>query len=258
MNILVTNDDGINSEGLRVLSKAMSELGEVFVVAPDRERSAVGLSITLERPLRVTKLDERAFSVDGMPVDCVELAIYRLMGSPPDFIISGINNGQNVGYDVFHSGTVGAAITGAMFGIPSMAVSIATSGPQGDRRDVVWYDSAAQIALKLSRAIMEHSLPRGLALNVNVPNLPLSELKGIEITRNCSATYDIEVHHRVDPRGREYYWLGGAFQRCDDRLGTDVSALFLRKVSVTPLRLDLTDYQAMEVLSGWMTDSITP
>jgi len=284
VNILITNDDGINSEGLRVLAEALRELGEVFIVAPDRQRSAVGLSITLERPLRAERVDERVFSVDGMPADCVTLAIHRLMGSPPDFIASGINHGQNLGYDIYHSGTVGAALVGTMFGIPSMAVSIAswtqdmrhetsdmgqeTVGGKSEvsglksqvsslesSKDVVWYDTAAQIALKLARMISERRLPGGTLLNVNVPNVSLPEIEGIEVTRHCNATYDVEVHHRLDPRGRKYYWLGGEFQGGGDHSETDLDALHRRKVSVTPLRLDLTDYALMRELPNWILDS---
>jgi 5'-nucleotidase len=170
VTILITNDDGINSEGLSVLAKALRELGEVFVVAPDRQRSAVGLSITIERPLRVESVDERTFSVDGMPADCVTLAVHRLMESPPDLIVSGINNGQNLGYDIYHSGTVGAALVGTMFGIPSIAVSIANKG-FGVHKDVVRYDTAAQVALKLARIILERmqagmpALPGGMSMS---------------------------------------------------------------------------------------------
>lgn len=287
MKLLITNDDGINSEGLKCLAEALGELGEVFIVAPDRQRSAVGLSITLERPLRVKRVDERMFSVDGMPADCVTLAVYKLMGSPPDLIVSGINNGQNLGYDIYHSGTVGAALVGAMFGIPSMAVSIANwtqdtrhktqerrgeSGKVGkweksqkagaslesgvldleSSKGVIWYDTAARIALELARIISERELPAGTLLNINVPNVSLSEINGIEVAKHCNATYDIEIHHRLDPRGREYYWLGGEFQRHSDNSKTDLSVLHDRKVSVTPLRLDITDYAMMQGLSDWI------
>lgn len=254
MTILVTNDDGIDSEGLKVLAKVIKKLGEVFIVAPDRQRSAVGLSITLERPLRVEQVDERTFAVDGMPADCVTLAIHKLMKSPPDLIISGINNGQNLGYDIYHSGTVGAALVGTMFGIPSMAVSIANNSFGGEPQDVLWYNTAAQMALKLAMTIFQRKLRKAL-LNVNVPNVSLSEIAGIEITRHCSATYDIEIHHRLDPRGRKYYWLGGEFQGGSDHSETDLDALRRRKVSVTPLRLDLTDYTMMRELSDWMLDA---
>jgi 5'-nucleotidase len=271
--LLVTNDDGINSEGLKALAEALRELGQVFIVAPDRQRSAVGLSITLERPLRVDRVDERTFSVDGMPADCVTLAIHRLMESPPDLIVSGINDGQNLGYDIYHSGTVGAALVGTMFGVPSMAVSIANktqdtrhetqdgTHPESgvldleSSRGVVRYNTAAQIALKLARMIFERRLPGGTLLNVNVPNVSLSEIEGIEVTRHCNATYDIKVHHRLDPRGRKYYWLGGEFQGGGDHSETDLDALHRRKVSVTPLRLDLTDYALMQELSNWILDS---
>ena len=250
VTILVTNDDGVNSEGIKVLADAMSEIGEVFVVAPDRQRSAVGLSITLEQPLRVERLNDRKFSVNGMPTDCVELAIHRLMETPPDLIVSGINDGQNLGYDIYHSGTVGAAITGVMFGIPSIAMSIALSDKKNGK---IWYDTAAKVALKVSKTAIENNLPHGTLLNVNVPNLPLSEIEGIEITRHCNATYDIEIHNRMDPRGKEYFWVGGVFQSCGDHTKTDLEALNNNKISVTPLHLDLTDYDMMKKMSDWFS-----
>jgi 5'-nucleotidase len=299
MKLLITNDDGINSEGLKALTEVLGELGEVFVVAPDRQRSAVGLSITLERPLRVMRVGKKTFSVDGMPADCVTLAVHELMGSLPDLIVSGINNGQNLGYDIYHSGTVGAALVGAMFGIPSMAVSIANwiqdsrhktqdfrnetqneeekggkweSRKVGKRegsqeagvslesgvldlessKGIIFYDTAAQMALKLARVIFERGLLSGTLLNINVPNVSLSEIKGIEVAKHCNATYDVEIHHRLDPRGRKYYWLGGEFQRYSDNSKTDLSVLCDHKVSVTPLRLDLTDYEMMQGLSDWI------
>jgi 5'-nucleotidase len=246
--ILVTNDDGINSEGIRVLADAMSEIGEVFVVAPDRQRSAVGLSITLDQPLRVERLNDRKFSVNGMPTDCVELAIHKLMETPPDLVVSGINDGQNLGYDIYHSGTVGAAITGTMFGIPSIAISIALSN---EYQNNIRYDTAANMAVKVSKAVIENKIPHGKLLNVNVPNLPISEIEGIEITRHCNATYDIEIHNRKDPRGKEYFWVGGVFQSCGDHSKTDLEALKNNKVSITPLQLDLTDYEMMKKMSNW-------
>ena len=248
MIILVTNDDGINSEGIRVLADAMSEIGEVFIVAPDRQRSAVGLSITLDQPLRVERLSDRKFSVNGTPSDCVQLAIHSLMKTPPDLIVSGINDGHNLGYDIFCSGTVGAAMVGTMFGIPSIAVSIAISD---ENHSKVWYDTAAKMVIKASKAVIENTIPHGTLLNVNVPNLPISEIEGIEITRHCNATYDIEIHNRKDPRGKEYFWVGGVFQICGDHTNTDLEALSNNKVSITPLHLDLTDYEMMKKMSNW-------
>ena len=253
MNILVTNDDGINSQGLKVLANALKELGDVFTVAPDRQRSAVGLSITIDRPLRIKKVGDSAFSVDGMPADCVTLAIHKLMDSSPDLIVSGINDGQNIGYDVYHSGTVGAALVGTMFSIPSLAVSIANK-KLNSNQDVIWNDTAAQVALKLARIVHQRKLPGGISLNVNVPNVPPSEIEGIEITRHLSATYEIEVHNRIDPRGESYYWLGGQFPGGSDHSETDLEALRRHKISVTPLRLDMTDYTMMQELANWILD----
>jgi 5'-nucleotidase len=248
--ILVTNDDGINSEGLKVLADAMSNIGEIFISAPDRQRSAVGLSVTLDQPLRVERLGDKKYSVNGMPADCVSLALHRLMPTPPDLIISGINQGQNLGYDIYHSGTVGAAIVGTMFGIPSIAISIAIDGSHK-----IHYDTAGKMATKVVRLAIEKSLPKGTLLNVNVPNLPFSKIKGIEVTRHCNATYDIEIHDRKDPRGKDYYWVGGVFQSCGDHSKTDLEALGKDKVSVTPLHLDLTDYNMMQKMSEWFSNN---
>lgn len=248
MKILVTNDDGINSDGLITLSEALSELGQVYVAAPDRQRSAVGLCVTLERPLRVNQIKERFYSIDGMPADCVTLAIHDLMESPPEFIVSGINEGQNLGYDIYHSGTVGGAIVGTMFGIPSMAISLAGKDFGGDQ-DKIWFSTAADFALDLVKKLSQNKLPAGTLLNVNVPNLPKSEIKGIEITRHCNATYSIEVHNRLDPRGKKYYWVGGKFPNKDDVSKTDLDALRRNMVSVTPISIDLTNYEIMEKLN---------
>jgi len=254
VTILITNDDGINSEGLKALSEALRELGDIFVVAPDRQRSAVGLSITLERPLRVENVGENMFSVDGMPADCVTLAIHRLMESPPDLIVSGINDGQNIGYDIYHSGTAGAAFIGTMSGIPSMAISIANDRFTGESAGILHYDTAAQIALKLTRILSENKLPEETLLNVNVPNVLLSDVQGIEVTRHCGSTYNVEIQHRIDPRGKQYYWVGGEIDGEGHHPETDLDALQRHKVSVTPLRLDITDYTMMEELSSWISD----
>lgn len=249
MIILVTNDDGINSAGLKTLANAMGEIGDVFVVAPDRQRSAVGLSVTLDQPLRIENLGNKKYSVNGMPADCIELALHKLMQVPPDLIISGINHGQNIGYDIYHSGTVGAAIVGTMFGIPSIAISIANSSHK------IHYETAGKVAIKVVQTVVEKGLPKGTLLNVNVPNLPYSKIKGIDVTRHCNATYDIEIHDRKDPRGKDYYWVGGAFQLCGDHSKTDLEAINNGKVSVTPLHLDLTDYNMMKMMSDWFTNS---
>jgi 5'-nucleotidase len=253
VTILVTNDDGIHAEGLKVLAETLKELGEVYIVAPDRQRSAVGLCITLDRPLRAKNIGDKAYSVDGTPADCVTLAIHKLMDATPDIIVSGVNDGQNLGYDIYHSGTVGAAFVGTMFGIPSMAISVANKEfTQFKRHDEVYYETAAQVALKITKTVTEHKLPRGVLLNINVPNLPLSEVNGMEITRHCNATYSIEIHHRLDPRGGEYYWVGGDFSGERDNPETDLDALWRDKVSVTPLRLDITDHSLMQELSNWI------
>lgn len=253
MKILVTNDDGIDAEGLWALTRVLDDLGEVYIAAPDRQRSAVGLCITLEHPLRVKQIDERAFSIDGMPADCVTLAIHQLMDSPPDLIISGINQGQNLGYDIYHSGTVGAAIVGTMFGIQSMAISLADK-KFGDNQEKLWYNTASGVALKLAKLVLKNKLPKGTLLNVNVPNVSESDLKGIAVTKHCNATYSIEVHNRVDPRGKKYYWVGGEFQGEDSSSNTDLDALKRKMVSVTPLCIDLTNYELIDKLATVLKD----
>ena len=242
MRILVTNDDGIFSEGIKLLAQALQPLGEVTVVAPDREQSASGHSLTLNRPLRLRKIQERWFAVDGTPTDCVSLAVQWLMkDDPPGLIVSGINFGLNLGNDVTYSGTVSATFEGSLLGIPSLAFSQEVS-------ESFSFQQAADVAGRLVRALLGQDgreapqLPPGLLLNVN---LPAGEVKGVRWTRLGYRRYHQVVVEKVDPRGRKYYWIAGTPEWREED-GTDYYAIARGYASVTPLHLDLTDYRLLD------------
>jgi len=249
--ILVTNDDGVNSQGLWSLVKSLEGIDEVFVVAPDRERSAVGMAITLHRPLRARRIGERTFAVDGTPVDCVDLGVGGLLPERPSLLVSGVNRGQNLGHDVLFSGTIAAAIKGTFLGIPSVAISLVLGEKERYVIEEVHFETAARAVLSLSKAILRNGLSEGTLLNVNVPNLPLDEIKGFRITRQDRAPYDTKVVKRVDPRGNIYYWIGGDRAETDGAEDTDIYAVRNGYISITPLQLDLTNYAEMERLERW-------
>jgi 5'-nucleotidase len=242
MRILITNDDGIFSEGIKLLARALGELGEVTVVAPDREQSASGHSLTLNRPLRLRKIEERWFAVDGTPTDCVSLAVQWLMkDEPPGLIVSGINFGLNLGNDVTYSGTVSATFEGSLLGIPSVAFSQEVS-------ERFSFERAAAFAGRLVGALLGKDgkeappLRPGLLLNVN---LPAGEIRGVRWTRLGYRRYHQVVVEKVDPRGRKYYWIAGTPEWREEE-GTDYLAIARGFASVTPLHLDLTDYRVLE------------
>ncbi len=241
--ILVTNDDGIYSEGLRVLAEAMQQVGEVVVVAPDRERSAVSHALTMHRPLKVESLDHNRYTVNGTPTDCVVVAIGKLLSRKPSVLVSGINRGANLGDDIGYSGTVSAAIEGTLFGIPSLAISI----PYEDSKQI-HYSTAAHYTIKLVRRVLKEGLPPDTLLNVNVPNLPAQMVKGVVFTRQGKRTYENAIHETYDPWGRKHYWIGGGTPSWEDREDTDIVALMQGFVSITPLHLDMTNYEALSIL----------
>lgn len=244
--ILVTNDDGIQSEGLRALATALREVGDVTIVAPDREQSASSHSLTLHRPLRINKIEPGSYSVEGTPTDCVYVATRSLMKGDgrPALVCSGINKGSNLGDDIHYSGTVSAAFEGTVLGIPSMAVSMVGRGPYQ-------FKTAADFAATLARRMLEEKLPGDTLLNVNVPNVEPGKITGVAITRMGKRHYGDAVVENVDPRGRKYYWIGGAELEAEDIQGSDCNAVLETKISVTPLHLDLTNYAAIDRLSGW-------
>jgi len=242
--ILVTNDDGIHSEGLEALAAALAEVGEVTVVAPDRERSAVSHALTLHRPLRINKLRAGWYAVEGTPTDCVYLATRSLLKARPALVASGINKGSNLGDDIHYSGTVSAAFEGTVLGIPSIAVSMIGRGPYH-------WETAATFAARLCQRVLDEKLPGDTLLNVNVPNVPPAEITGVAITKMGKRHYGDAVIENVDPRGRKYYWIGGTELDAEDIPGSDCNAVLEKKISLTPLHLDLTNFAAMDRLAGW-------
>jgi 5'-nucleotidase len=245
VNILVTNDDGIGAPGLRALAEALHVLGPVTVVAPDRERSAAGHSLTLHRPLRAQQVDRNWYSVDGTPTDAVALALKGLLDLPPDLVVAGINEGANLGDDVTYSGTVAAAAEATLDGRPAMAVSLASGGEERH------WGTAAHYAVMLAAEVARRGLPAGTLLNVNVPNVPVGVIRGMICTRQARRRYSETIVEKVDPRGKTYYWIGGGPPDWEAGEGTDYHAVQSGAVSVTPLHLDLTNYGALEALRAW-------
>ncbi len=244
IDILITNDDGIHSEGLKALYDALSEIGKVAVVAPDREQSTSSHAITLHRPLRVQWLSEGYCAVDGTPADCVNLSVNGILKGRPKVLVSGINKGENLGDDVTYSGTVSAAIEGTLIGIPSIAISLVA-------RENFLFEAAAAFSKKIVRLVMNYGLPQDTLLNVNVPNLPEEEIQGVAITRQGKRVYGDAIVEKTDPRGKKYYWIGGDVLGYRHVPGSDFDAIKKNMISVTPLKLDLTDYNMMETLKKW-------
>ncbi|MCG5512933.1 5'/3'-nucleotidase SurE [Ectothiorhodospira shaposhnikovii] len=246
MRILLSNDDGVHAPGLQLLAKALRTCADVHVVAPDRDRSGASNSLTLSRPLRPEILDNGDVRVDGTPTDCVHLAITGLLAEEPDMVISGINAGANLGDDVLYSGTVAAAMEGRFLGLPAIAVSLAGYPCQH-------FDSAARAVLELLERLRNMPLPSDTILNVNVPNLPWDEIRGFQATRLGHRHKAEPVTRSTDPRGRPIYWVGPAGPEQDAGPGTDFHAIRSGYVSVTPIQVDLTRYDAMDVVSRWLT-----
>ena len=246
MLILVSNDDGVRAPGLAALASALEPLGQVVVVAPDRERSAAGHALTLHRPLRLHEERPGWYAVDGTPTDCVHLGLHGILKRLPDLLVSGINHGGNLGDDLTYSGTVGVALEGTLFGVPSFAMSLVA-------RERFRFEPAGQVARVIAEAVAAHGLPAGTYLNVNVPNVErFEDLRGIRMTRQGRRVYGSGVVEKLDPRGRTYYWIGaGELGFVEEEVGTDVEAVAGGCVSVTPVRTDLTDYGFLEDLRSW-------
>lgn len=246
MQILISNDDGYLAPGIKALSEAIRSIADVTVVAPDRNRSASSHSLTLTRPLRVTHHQNGFISVDGTPSDCVHLAITGLMKEqPPDMVISGINDGANMGDDVLYSGTVAAATEGRFLGLPAIAVSMASFNPQ-------YFESAGKAVVKLVQSIQKNPIRTDTILNVNVPDLPWDQIKGFKATRLGNRHKSEDVICTTDPRGQNIYWVGPPGPEQDAGEGTDFHAVRAGYVSVTPLQIDLTRYESLQELSGWL------
>ncbi len=249
--ILLSNDDGIQAAGLRTLADRLADLGEIVVVAPDRERSAQSHAFTLDRPLRCEELQPGWYSVDGTPADCVYLGVLKLCPRKPSLVVSGINHGYNLGSDVFYSGTVAGAVEAALRSVPAMAVSLEFS--RGMRHEANRFDRAAQFAHALAHAVLAEGLPPNTLLNVNVPHNP--QPKAVQWTRLGKRVYRDQVDERKDLRGRRYYWIGGPADGYGDIAGSDCHAVRDGFVAVTPLDLDLTHAGLLEKLPGWRLPS---
>ncbi len=240
--ILVTNDDGISSQGLAALAKALEAVGEVTVVAPATEQSASAHSLTLSRPLRIHKIDDHHYSVDGTPTDCVTLALTKILADRlPQIVVSGINYGPNLGDDVTYSGTVAGALEASVFNLPGIAISLAT-------RNDFDFTHAATFAAELTRKVLKEGLPEGTILNVNVPP---GEIRGSRITHQGIKIARTQIIEGIDPRGRPYYWIGEQYTSWKKDEGSDYAAIEQGLVSITPLRTDMTDYQSLEKLRSW-------
>lgn len=242
--ILISNDDGFQSDGIKALTESLTSLGDVWVVAPDRERSATSHAISLHKPLRVRQLGERRFCVDGTPTDCVYLALHHIMNCAPDIVVSGINHGSNLGNDVLYSGTVSAAMEGALFGYPAVAVSLALSDSLDGERPPPHFEAAAAVTAEITRAVLERPMPPGVLLNVNVPNRPREALEGIKLCRLGYSSWNDRVDMRHDPRNKPYYWIGGERDSYDSVPDSDNNAVVAGYVAVTPVHYDLTDYRS--------------
>ena len=247
MRILITNDDGIHAEGLIALARGLCAVGEVTAIAPDRPRSATGHAITLHKPLRIQEITLpggiTGYSTNGTPSDCVVLGMSTL-DPRPALVISGINQGPNLGEDLTYSGTVSAAMEAAICGVSAFAISIASL-------EVSSFDTAAAFAAHLARIIGEKGLPPDTFLNVNLPDLEPSAIAGVAITRQGRRRYQTRIEKRFDPRGRPYYWLGGDLYEEETDADTDVGALAADMISITPIHLDLTHHVFLQELSGW-------
>ena len=242
--ILISNDDGIHSEGIKTLAKALKRVGEVFIVAPDRERSAASHSLTLHKPLRVEKIGPNAYAINGTPTDCINLAVNGILKKRPDLVVSGINKGGNLGDDVTYSGTVSAAMEGTLLSIPSFAISLVSIS-----RENFDFKNAARFAARLARFILKNRLPKDTLLNINVPDV--DEIKGYRITKQGKRLYGDAIVEKVDPRGKKYYWIGGDILKWEGGEDTDFKAITSNFISITPVHLDMTNYASFKELHKW-------
>jgi 5'-nucleotidase len=245
MKILVTNDDGILSEGIKALAESLGTLGEVWLVAPDRERNAISHALTLHRPLRMLSSAPRHYVVNGTPSDCVNLGVHFILKEKPALIVSGINKGSNLGDDSNYSGTVAAAVEGALMGIPSFAISL-------EARKDFKFMPAAGFALRLARVILQRGLPQGTLLNVNVPNSEGRELMHYRITTLGKHRHHNTIVEKVDPRGLNYYWIGRKDEVSEEDDSSDLNAIRQKLISITPFQVDRTHYASLDELRQWV------
>lgn len=252
MRILLTNDDGIQAPGILAVKAALETIGEVFVVAPERQRSAAGHSITLHKPLRLTPVTlpdgSAGYASNGTPTDCVTLGYDIVLGGKCDLVVSGINAGANLGWDLTYSGTVSAAIEGAVLGVPAFAISVVleSGGP-----NPIDFGPAARFACRVARQMRTQPLPPNTLLNINVPHCPAPELRGVTVTHQGRREYVDRIIAKEDPSGRPYYWLAGSVREDRPDPGSDVHAVLENHISVTPVQLDMTAYNLLDTLRGW-------
>jgi 5'-nucleotidase len=241
-HILLTNDDGIQAPGLKVLFKQCMKLGKTVIIAPEHDNSAASHSLTMNRPLRVRMIDENIYSINGTPTDCVTLGIGKILPQKPDLVISGINPGPNLGDDVSYSGTVSAAIESTMLGIPAIAISLAAES------EPLHFETAAAFIVRLAKIILARGLPMDTLLNVNVPNTTSDKIEGVVFTRRGRRLYEDAIKETYDPWGRKHYWIGGGTPSFDAGADTDSAAISVNKISITPMHLDPTNYEALRSL----------
>jgi 5'-nucleotidase len=244
VRILLSNDDGYQARGLRTLAEHLGAIAEITIVAPDRNRSGASNSLTLDAPLRVERVSDNVYYVNGTPTDCVHIAVTGLLEEPPDVLVSGINHGENLGDDVLYSGTVAAAMEGRFLGIPSIAVSLVGEG--------VHFATAADLVRRFVERNLTDPLPTDTMLNINVPDLPLDQIKGIKTTRLGFRHKSEPVVKALDPKNRPIYWIGPAGAGQDAGPGTDFHAVAHGYVSVSPVKIDLTAHTALAALDGWV------
>ncbi|WP_299568725.1 5'/3'-nucleotidase SurE [uncultured Shewanella sp.] len=245
INILVSNDDGVTAAGIKALAEELSQIAKVKVVAPDRNCSAASNSLTLTNPLRINNLDNGYTSVNGTPSDCVHLAIRELCETEPNIVVSGINAGANMGDDTLYSGTVAAATEGRFLGLPAIAVSLVG-------KELIHYKTAAVYAVKIVQGLLDHPINSDQILNVNVPDLPLEQIKGMKVTRLGSRHKAEGMIKSQDPAGRDIYWLGPPGKEQDASADTDFGTVEQGYVSITPLTVDLTAYNQLAGLENWV------
>ncbi|MBE0369432.1 5'/3'-nucleotidase SurE [Pseudoalteromonas aurantia] len=245
MRILLSNDDGVDAKGIAVLYRALCEIAEVIVIAPDRNCSGASHSLTLMNPLRVSTLDNGFLSVNGTPADCVHIGVSELMADLPDLVVAGINKGANLGDDTLYSGTVAAAIEGRHMGLPAIAVSLCSKYENH-------YDTAAQITIDIIKQLQSHPLPKDQIININVPDIPLDELKGVKVCRLGKRHKAETMTKQTDPWGREVFWYGTLGHESDAGLGTDFHAINQGYAAVTPLKVDMTAHESLDAMACWL------
>jgi len=248
LKILISNDDGINSPGIVALAYELKKIGEITVVAPLTEQSAVGHAITMKFPLRVTEHfingEFFGYAVDGTPADCIKIGIRNLMKEPPDIVLSGINHGSNTAINIIYSGTVSAAREAAIMDVPAIAISVTS-------HEALHFEFAAKLSARLAIMMMGKGIRSGTILNVNIPDLPEEKMKGILLTQQGKSKWDDIYEERIDPSGKKYYWLTGDLIQADSSLDIDQFAIKNDYISITPIHFDLTDYKTYSAMKEW-------